>query len=327
MNNYKPAFGLHNRHLQTIHSTFFRKKETLDFEIEKFILSDGDFLEAYWLNKPKKNDNKPIVIIFHGLQGSYLSPYINGIMSLFSKSSFSCVLMHFRSCSGVMNDKLSSYHSGKTDDAREFVSSVKKRFTSNNLFALGYSVGGNVLLKLLGEDGKSSPFKSAISICAPLDLRISVGAISQGFSRIYEYKILQSLKKDLLLKYEIYDIEKVIGLKKEDVSKIRNIREFDESYTSKVFGFETSQNYYKLCSSKPFLKSIQVDTLLIHSIDDPFMNKDILPSKTELSSKVNLELYPHGGHIGFISGSIFKPIYWLDQKIINHFKNYDEQLT
>lgn len=327
MNDYKAAFGLHNRHLQTLHSTFFRKREKLDFEIEKFILSDGDFLEAYWLNKPKKNDDKPIVIIFHGLQGSYLSPYINGIMSLLSKSSFSCVLVHFRSCSGVMNDKLGSYHSGQTEDAREFITSVKKRFTSNNLFAIGYSLGGNVLLKLLGEEGKSSPFKAAISVCAPLDLDICADAISEGFSQLYEYNILRTLKRDLLLKYEIYDIEKLIGLKKEDVSKIRTIREFDENYTSKVFGFETAQNYYKLCSSKPFLKNIQVDTLLIHSKDDPFIKKDILPSKTDLSSKVNLELYPHGGHIGFISGSIFKPIYWLDQKIINHFKNYDEQLT
>lgn len=322
MNNFKAAYGLKNRHLQTLYSSFFRKKKNLDFEIERFILSDKDFLEAYWLNKPSKNDNKPIVIIFHGLQGSYLSPYINGIMSSLENSSFSCVLMHFRSCSGKINNRLASYHSGQTSDAREFIRSIKKRFKSNDLFALGYSLGGNVLLKLLGEDGQETPFKAAISICAPLDLGICADSISKGFSKVYEYIILKTLKKDLLIKYEIYDVEKITKLKKEDVKKIKTIKEFDEKYTSKIFNFKTSKNYYNLSSSKQYLKYIKIDTLLIHSRNDPFMNKDVLPLKNDLSSCVSIKVHKDGGHIGFISGTIFKPIYYLDKRIISYFKTY-----
>lgn len=321
MNTYKPAFGLKNRHLQTLYSSFFRKKEILDFEIEKFILRDKDFLEAYWINKPKKDDNKPIVVIFHGLQGSYLSPYINGIMKGLSNSSFSCVLMHFRSCSGKINNKLGSYHSGQTQDAREFSQSVKKNFPNNDLFAIGYSLGGNVLLKLLGEDGENSLFKAAVSICAPIDLDISATSISKGLSSFYEYNILRTLKKDLLLKYEKYNIEKITGLKKEDVSKIKTIREFDEKHTSKIFNFKTSKNYYKLSSSKQYLKKIKIKTLMIHSLDDPFMSKNILPTRNDLSESISLEVYEGAGHIGFISGSVIKPIYWLDLKLIQYFNS------
>lgn len=321
MHNYKPPFALKNKHLQTLYSSFFRKKEILNFEIQRFILSDKDFLEAYWINKPKQNDKKPIVIIFHGLQGSFNSPYINGIMNALKKASFSCVLMHFRSCSGKMNEKLGSYHSGQTDDAREFIRSVKELHPNNDLFAIGYSLGGNVLLKLLGEDGAKSLLKAAVSVCAPLDLDITADAISKGFSHFYEYNILRTLKKDLLFKYEKHDVEKITFLKKKDVHKVKTIREFDEKYTSKIFGFGNSQNYYKLSSSKQYLRKIRIKTLLIHSLDDPFMHKDVLPSKNELAPCIKLEVYAHGGHIGFITGSIIKPIYFLDLKITDYFKS------
>lgn len=322
MDDFTPAFALKNRHLQTLYSSFFRKSKNLDFEIEKFILSDEDFLEAYWLNKPKKNSKTPIVIILHGLQGSYSSPYINGIMHALKINSFSCVLMHFRSCSGKMNKKLRSYHSGETEDLREFVSSIKKRFVNNELFIIAYSLGGNVLLKYLGEEGGNSPFKAAASICAPLDLEICSDVISKGFARVYESHILRTLKKDLLIKYMNHDIKSIIDLKKEDIPKIKSIKEFDEIFTSKINNFKNAKNYYKLSSSKQYLKYIKTNTLLIHSLDDPFMLKDILPSSEELSSFIKLEVYKNGGHLGFISGSIIKPIYFLDLKLLKYFKSY-----
>ena len=324
MKDFRPAYGLGNKHLQTLYSSFFRKNIDLDFEIEKFTLSDGDFLEAYWLNKAKKDSNTPIVIILHGLQGSYTSPYINGIMNELNKNSFSCVLMHFRSCSGKMNKKLRSYHSGETEDLREFVKSIKSRFPKNDLYIIAYSLGGNVLLKYLGEEGALSLFKAAVSICAPLDLELSSYSISKGFSKVYELNILRTLKRDLLLKYEEHDIQMRISLKKEDVKDIKTIREFDEVYTSKINHFKNASNYYSLSSSKQYLKHIKTNTLLIHSLDDPFMVKEMLPSKKELSDFVSLEVYNNGGHLGFISGSIINPIYWLDLKILEYFKESQE---
>ena len=323
MNKFKPAFGLTNRHLQTIYSSFFRKNKNLDIEIETFTLSDGDFVEAYWLDKPQPNSTTPIVVIFHGLEGSYDSPYINGIMYTLRKAGFACVLMHFRSCSGKLNLKAKVYHSGQTEDAKEFIESLHQRFVSNDLFAIGYSLGGNMLLKLLGECGDKTPLKSAISVCAPLDLAICSDKISQGFSSFYEKKMLDNLKVTLLLKYEQHDMENLISLKKEEVKNIKTIKEFDEVYTSKINGFENASNYYKLCSSKQFLKDIKIKTLLIHSKDDPFMTQEILPTKKELGSFVTLEVQENGGHLGFISGSIFKPVYWLDERIVSYFHNYN----
>lgn len=321
MYKFEPAFGLKNRHLQTIYSSFFRKNKHLDIEIETFKLSDGDFLEAYWLNKPMKDSTVPIVVIFHGLEGSFSSPYINGIMYSLSKSGFSCVLMHFRSCSGKLNLKAKSYHSGQTEDAKEFIYSLNKRFISNDLFAIGYSLGGNMLLKLLGECSDKIPLKKAISVCAPLDLSLCADIISQGFSSFYEKKFLKSLKKTLLLKYEQHDMKSLILFKKENVKHIKTIREFDEVYTSKLNGFINASSYYKQCSSKQFLKDIKIKTLLIHSLDDPFMTQEVLPTKEELSSFITLEVHKHGGHLGFISGSICNPIYWLDKRIISYFKD------
>jgi predicted alpha/beta-fold hydrolase len=321
MHKFKPAFGLQNRHLQTIYSSFFRKNKNLDIEIETFTLSDGDFVEAYWLDKPLPNTTTPIVVIFHGLEGSYTSPYINGIMHTLQKAGMACVLMHFRSCSGKLNRKAKVYHSGQTEDAKEFIESLAQRFSSNGLFAIGYSLGGNMLLKLLGECGDNTPLKAAISVCAPLDLAICSDVISQGFSSFYEQKMLNNLKNTLLLKYEQHDMEKLLSLKKDDVKNIKTIREFDEVYTAKINGFGNASNYYKICSSKQFLKDIKIKTLLIHSKDDPFMTHEVLPTKEELSSSVTLEVHKNGGHLGFISGSIFKPIYWLDKRIISYFHN------
>lgn len=321
MNKFKPAFGLQNKHLQTIYSSFFRANKNLDIEIETFTLSDGDFVEAYWLDKPLPNSTKPIVVIFHGLEGSYSSPYINGIMDTLRKAGMACVLMHFRSCSGKLNRKATAYHSGQTLDGKEFIESIKERFSSNDLFAIGYSLGGNMLLKLLGECGKNTPLKGAISVCAPLDLAICADKISQGFSSFYEKKMLDNLKNTLLLKYEQHDMENLISLKKEDVQNIKTIREFDEVYTSRINGFGNASNYYKLCSSKQFLKDINIKTLLIHTLDDPFMTQEVLPAKEELNSFITLEVHKYGGHLGFISGSIFKPVYWLDEHIISYIKN------
>lgn len=323
MNKFKPAFGLTNRHLQTIYSSFFRKSKNLDIEIETFTLSDGDFVEAYWLDKPQPNSTTPIVVIFHGLEGSFSSPYINGIMSTLQKAGFACVLMHFRSCSGKLNNKAKAYHSGQTQDAKEFIESLHKRFSSNDLFAIGYSLGGNMLLKYLGECGDKTPLKGAVSVCAPLDLAICADTISKEFSSFYEKKMLDNLKDTLLLKYEQHDMEKLISLKIEEVKNIKTIREFDEVYTSRINGFGNASNYYKLCSSKQFLKDIKIKTLLIHTLDDPFMTQEVLPAKDELSSFVRLEVHKKGGHLGFISGSIIKPVYWLDDRIVSYFHNYN----
>jgi len=171
-NLFQPSFFFKNRHIQTLYPSIFRKIPTHNFEIEKFELSDGDFIECYWYKKINKSLNRPIVILFHGLEGSFKSPYIQGTMKELYANGFDSVVMHFRSCSGVMNKKANSYHSGKTDDALEFLESLKVNYTSSKIFAVGYSLGGNMLLKLLGELAQNSFITAAVSVSAPMELDI-----------------------------------------------------------------------------------------------------------------------------------------------------------
>ena len=320
MKKFKPAFGLKNRHLQTLYSSLFRKLPPLEIEIENFSLEDGDFLECHWYNRPVADSFAPIIVIFHGLAGSYESPYIQGLMREAAKNGFATVLMHFRGCSGKENLKPRSYHSGDSGDALAWLNVVKAKFHNSKIFGVGYSIGGNMLLKLLGELGEKSPLNAAVSVSAPLQLDICADAMNRGFSKFYQHILLKSLNHSLEQKFEKHDMQKWIDIAKSDVSKIKTFWEFDGAYTAPIHGFASAQDYYTRCSSKQFLKNIETPTLIIHSSDDPFMTTEVLPTKEELSSKITFELSAHGGHVGFIGGSFLQPEYWLEKRVI-HFLN------
>ena len=321
-NHFKPSFLLKNKHVQTIYSSFFRKFPKHNFFIENFTLNDGDFIECYWYTKPTNITNKPIVMLFHGLAGSYKSHYIQGTMQELDKNGFNSVIVHFRSCSGIINKKVQTYHSGKTDDALEYMSSLKERFPNTKLFGIGFSLGANMLLKLLGEEKENSLLTSAVAVSAPMMLDVCANSINKGFSKFYEQMLVKDLNTLLKQKYETHDMRKIIGIKKEDIKNIKTFWEFDEIYTAKVNGFKSAKDYYTKCSSRQFLKDIQTPTLIIHAKDDPFMSAQILPSKDEVSLHVELEIYENGGHVGFINGSLLKPEYWLEKRVVEYFKGF-----
>jgi predicted alpha/beta-fold hydrolase len=316
---FKPAYGLENRHFQTLYPAFFSKTKYLDAQLEIFKLPDGDFLECIWHKKPSKEYQKPIVVLFHGLAGGFNSPYIQRVMKELGTSGFSVVLMHFRGCGKKMNSLPRSYHSGETEDAKAWFRELKTRYPSNHLFAIGYSLGGNMLLKLLGEVGDNSLLTSCISISAPLQLEISADKMDTGFSKLYQYHLMKNLKRDLLKKYKMHDMRSLIGLSENDVQKLNSFWEFDDAYTAPIHGFKNAKDYYEKSSAKQFLKDVKTNTLIIHAHDDPFMTPEILPTSNELSTSIELEVYPNGGHVGFVSGTIFKPNYWLEERIVNYF--------
>lgn len=318
---FHPAFGLKNSHLQTLFSTLFRKQKEPEIEKERFELSDGDFVESFWHHRPKEHDNTPIVVLFHGLDGSFHSPYIQGVMHALRQKGFSSVLMHFRGCSGESNRMARSYHSGETGDAREWLESLVKRYPGHPLFAVGYSLGGNMLLKLLGELGKASPLIAAVSVSAPMRLEVSADQMDRGFSRFYQYILMKGLKRTLLEKYHHHDMQSLIDIDEAQVQKLRSFWEFDDVYTGPVHGFSGAKEYYEKSSARQYLNAITTDTLIIHALDDPFMTPEILPNKSDISSHVTIETSASGGHIGFIGGSIMKPRYWLDERILSFFRN------
>ena len=319
INKFEPSCILKNKHIQTLYSSLFRKIPNLNMEIEKFYLHDGDFLECYWYNKPKYNSNTPIVVLFHGLAGSYKSPYIQDTMKELAKNSFASVLMHFRGCSGEQNRLPRSYHSGETGDALAWIKHINANFVNSKIFTVGYSLGGNMMLKLLGELGNKSLITAAVSVSAPMQLDICANQMNKGFSKFYQHVLLKDLNAALEKKYDTLDMNTHLNLKKSEIKNLKTFWEFDEAYTAPIHGFESAQDYYTRCSAKQFLKDINTPTLIIHSSDDPFMTAKILPLEDEISDYITLEVSKYGGHVGFISGTLFKPDYWLEKKIINYF--------
>jgi len=284
-------------------------------EVEEFTLPDGDFVECVW-NKEKPRDNRPIVILFHGLAGSVNSPYIVGLMNALERAGYASVLMHFRGCGKRENLKPRAYHSGDTADVKAWIEHLHKSYPKSPLHAVGFSIGGNMLLKLLGEWQEETLLRSAVSVSAPMRLDICADTIEKGFAKVYQNYLLKPLKKSLLAKYKKFDMEALIGINEQQVVQIKTVREFDEFYTAKMHGFASSEEYYEKCSAKQFLKKIRTKTLIIHALDDPFMTPEILPNADEISEFVTLEVSQHGGHVGFVEGGFREPKYWLDERIV-----------
>ncbi len=321
---FKPAFGLSHRHSQTIFSTLFRKPIAPVIRVERFTLADGDFVECYWHQQSflsLENTHKPIVTLFHGLEGSFASPYIQGIMNALHEAGFCPVLMHFRGCSGLMNILPRSYHSGDTADARQWLNTLHARYPEHPLLAIGYSLGGNMLLKLLGEDGHSSSLNAAVAVSAPLKLDLCAKQMNQGFSQLYQYRLLKNLKRHLLKKYQQHDMKALIGIDEQQVKQLTSFWAFDDVYTGPIHGFSSAQDYYQQSSSQQYLSAISTETLLIHALDDPFMTPKVIPDKSQLSRQITFDLQATGGHLGFVSGHIFKPSYWLDERIVDFLTN------
>ncbi|MDF1878930.1 hydrolase [Sulfurimonas sp. SAG-AH-194-C20] len=316
MKEFSPSFFLQNRHLQTVYSTLFRKVRPLKFTIEKFILNDGDFLQSYWHYTKNSNESTPIVMLFHGLTGSFESPYIQGIMQELSKNGFNSVLMHFRGCATQENDLPRSYHSGETGDALEFIQSLHKKFPESKLFGVGYSLGANMLLKLLGEVGEKSLLTKVVAVSPPMQLDICASSMNKGLSRYYQYRLLKDLKSTLYKKYDRHDMQKLLNFKRSNIQKLDSFWKYDDAFTAPIHGFSSASEYYEKCSAKQFLKDIKTPTLIIHSYDDPFMTPEVIPTEAELSDFIDLEITKKGGHVGFVEGTFFKPEYWLEKRII-----------
>ena len=320
--SFIPACGLTNQHIQTLFNPLFKRSYNLKIESEIFELADGDFVECYWNDKPKDGDNRPIVVLFHGLTGSFESAYIQGTMQKLSEGGFASVLMHFRGCSGKMNRLPRSYHYGDTADAKAWLEHIKQNYPNSPLFAIGYSLGGSVLLKLLGEEKNDSPLRAAVAVSVPFLIDVAADKLNSGFSKLYQYVLVKQLKEYVQKKYKEHDMQSLIGLDEEEFDKISTFWEFDDAYTAPIHGFSSAKDYYDKSSAKQFLKDITTNTLVIHALDDPFMTPAVVPKDYELSSSVTLEKYSHGGHVGFVSGSFIKPKYWLEDRVVDYFKEF-----
>ncbi|MBQ4829255.1 hydrolase [Alteromonas sp. CI.11.F.A3] len=302
-----------NRHVQTIWPRFIQKRLPLKYSMERLTLPDDDFVDVAW--GPKPAEPSGIIVMFHGLEGSIRSHYANDMMANLSVNGWQVVMMHYRGCSGVPNLKPRGYHSGETGDPSFFLDWLNQKFPQIPKVAVGFSLGGNMLLKLLGENPAQKWLNAAIAISSPLKLSECAKSINHGFSRVYQKYLLNSIKTTLRKKMSFIDYRKLIQLTGDDVDGITSFAQFDEKVTAPLHGFEDANDYYEKCSAYHFLSAIHCPTLVLHSIDDPFMNHLVVPKEEELARNVTLELSERGGHVGFMQGSVFSPKVWLHDRV------------
>lgn len=312
---FKPAWWLKNRHLQTILPRVYPKPVDFQPLEEVFELTDGDFLEITYTESIDANDNnKPIVIVLHGLEGSFESFYAKGMMNEMFNQGWTGVLMHFRGCGKQTNRKAHSYHSGQTQDLTEFVKQLSEKAGSRPIYAIGFSLGGNVLTKYLGET-EQSLLTAGVVISAPLSLKVCADTMASGFSKVYQKYLVDKLKDSTTKKLKHLHHQQQMNVDIPAINNIKRLQQFDELVTAPLHGFKNALDYYQKCSGKQFLKSINIPTLVIHAKDDPFMTPAVIPSAQEVSNTVQFEVSDRGGHVGFLSGNNpFKPVFWLEQR-------------
>lgn len=312
--NFNPPWYLRNPHLQTILTNILHPMiPKVKNEVIK--LHDGDRLTL----ARGTSLGEHTVLILHGLEGSLNSSYAQRMMHQLNKHDIPAAFLYFRGCDGQPNKKPRSYHSGDTDDLRQVIDHLK-RSGSKQIALLGYSLGGNVTLKYMGEAQTDDAVTCACAVSVPLLLDVCAKRMNQGFSRLYQYTLLRRLKRKVRQKQAMLD---EAGFDT-DVDTLKNFYQFDEAFTAPLHGFENAQDYYDQSSSRQFLSGIRKPTLIIQSRDDPFMTPDVLPTEDEIPQTVDLELAQYGGHVGFIEGGLFRPRYWLEPRILEflekHFK-------
>jgi predicted alpha/beta-fold hydrolase len=315
---FKPAWWLKNAHLQTIFPAFFRTaKPPRALRRERLMTPDNDFLDIDHCGEA----GQPIVILLHGLTGSSESGYIQGLQSTLAKMGLRTVALNFRGCSGESNRLARCYHSGETEDIHFLYRTLREREPATPIAAIGFSLGGNVLLKWLGEQGGRLDLFAAVAVSVPLVLGVCASKLDRGFSKIYRKNLLGELKQYVRLKLQHLE---TLGIEAEaekirqlgDLADIDSFWQYDDIVVAKLHGYRDVHDYYQKSSSRQFLKSIAVPTLVIQAADDPFMTLEVLPEAHELSSSVQLEITQNGGHVGFVAGAYpFRPRYWLEQRI------------
>ena len=311
---FNPAYGLSNRHLQTLLPNVVFRRPNVELQRERIELPDGDFIDADWTT----GKHGPIVIVLHGLEGSIKSRYAARIMYDIHAMGWRGLLPHFRGCSGEPNRLSIGYHSGYTSDLEYLSNILKSREPDTLLAVVGFSLGGNVILKWLGESPYADRIVTAVAVSVPFDLADASRVIETGISQIYKWSLLGRMRHSTLRKFR----QVTPPFKFPEIKRIRTFREFDDKLTAPLHGFMDADDYYNKCSSRHYLKNIRIPTLILHAKDDPFMSTASIPIESELSGSVRLELSNKGGHVGFVGGTLFRPQLWLGQRICQHLHEY-----
>lgn len=287
---FEPPWWMKNAHLQSCLRTFIKPKSYREIEWEELNLPDGDFVDLCWAG-PKDG---PLVVLLHGLEGSFQSHYIQFMLRELATAGWHVVLMHFRSCSGRLNRFPHSYHASQTVDLDYLLSVLERRYPSIPICAVGFSLGGIVLIHHMVKSAKS-PIKAAVSISIPYQMDKSADAMPS----LYKWTLLRSMKDKCIQKIKAgHSMPATI----KEIKQARGFREFDNLLTAPLNNFRDANDYYARSSVRPLLGDLHIPTLIIHAEDDPLIPIETIPTSSELASSIDFELCRWGGHVGFLQG-------------------------
>lgn len=312
---YSAPLWLPGGHLQTLYPTLFLRGSGPPYRRERWELADGDFLDVDWVDG---DAGSPLVVLFHGLEGSSRSPYAKKLMAHIRQRGWRGAVVHFRGCSGEPNRLPRAYFAGDSAEIQTVLQRIRDRHPASVIYAAGISLGGNALLKWLGETGEQarSILHSAAAISAPLDMRAAGIALDKGFNRlIYTAHFLSSLKRKSLEKARLHPGV----LDAELIRQAATFREFDTHVTARLHGYRDADDYWLRTSSKPGLKHIAIPTLVLNAQNDPFLPASALPVTAEVSASVVLEQPQQGGHVAFVQGPFPGNIDWMPQRVLDFF--------
>ena len=308
--DYHPAWWLPGPHTQTLWAALATSPSLPLLQRERVELPDGDFLDLDHAGAP----GGPCVMLLHGLEGGRDSPYVRALLGCIETLGWHGVLLNLRGCSGELNRLPRGYHSGDTADLAFVAALLRTRLGPLPLLGVGFSLGGNQLLKYLGETRDAALLDAAVAVSVPFELGRAADRLSRGFSRLYQRHLVGRLQEKVRRKSRALQ---GYPLAVERVAEWRDFRTFDDQVTAPLNGFRDADDYYARSSSRQFLRHIARPTLVLHAMDDPFLPPDAIPTEAELAASVTLELARRGGHVGFIEGATpWQASRWLEPRIL-----------
>ena len=315
---YSPAWWIPGGHLQTLWGKLFRRQTPAPTVVKRWDTPDGDFLEVHRLPAV---DGQPRILLLHGLEGTVRSHYAQGLLNEAARRGWGADLLIFRSCGSEPNRAKRFYHSGETTDASFALDKIVAEFPTSPLAVAGVSLGGNVLLKMLGEKGDDLPPQlcAAAAISVPFDLARSSTRINRGFSRFYQRFFLGSLRRKAEEKAGRFpDLAPA-----DRIAALRTLEDFDDLITGPLHGFRDAQDYYRRSSSLSYLHLIRLKTLLLSAVDDPMLPPEVLDDVRKVARRnpaLHIEFVGKGGHAGFIAGLWpWRPFYYAEYRVGEFF--------
>jgi predicted alpha/beta-fold hydrolase len=322
---FRPAWWVPGPHAQTMYGKFFRRVPPLPTRRERWDTPDGDFVQLERLAAPPDAPpGAPRLVVLHGLEGAPRSHYVQGLFAESRRRGWAMDLLIFRSCAGEPNRARRLYHSGETEDIDLVVRRIRRDHPQAPLAAVGVSLGGNVLLKWLGEQGSAAlpVLAAAAAVSVPYDLARGSRHIERGFSRVYARNFLRSLKRKAAAKRthfpDLYDPDAL--------ARARTLWDFDHHVTAPVHGFASAADYYHRSSAIHFLPRVRVPTLLLSAADDPFLPRAVLDEVRAVAAAnpaLTVQFVEHGGHVGFVGGRLpWRPSFWAEARVIDHVSRH-----